>query len=286
MNKTVENFLESLKVDIEEFSALESAKIKNRYDVNSIVAEFKLLMPKMEKRIVSIADVEGYEYENYGLSDNIIYNLSHFFDAESGGYQSRSVSMLEIPTSELMNKLSKSFVNERVHLNEVDKGKYSIGNNGLHRFNVMKMHYLCELKKLDANDNQGREALRKKYSFEADVSQIDFVKTYSSYILSLVNDKIKITNHFDEDYSITDKVRLYDYSSEQTKEEHLTREQLVEVVKSEVSKFLQRASEEEIDDFKKLLEEKCTRFESLKEYYNDVLSLIIEGEDENESGEN
>lgn len=286
MNKTIEKFLESLNIDREKFFSLKEAQIKDGKDVNSIVSDFGLVMPKMEDRIVSIADIEGFDYIYHELSnENIIDNLSHFFDTEgNNGYKTRSASMLEIPSNELIGKLGNSFKWEPVHLNEVDQGKYIIGDNGLHRFHVIKTHYLSELSKLEQCDERAKEELKRKYSFEVKVSAIDFVKTYSSYVLSFLKE-VRIKNHCDENYSLTDEVEVYDYTSFPPQVSILTNKELIKLVAEEVAKLSQSGREYKLENFKKMLASNCDAFESFKKYYDEVLSHVVQLEDENESGE-
>ena len=274
MNETVQKFLETMNVDIEKFNLLEESQIKNDKDVNAIISRFSFFKPKKENKKISIADVVGYDYGWRSLEGgSIINNLSGFFDKNGDSYHSRSVSMLDIPQGEVIKQLEYSFKKEPICLIEVDSGKYIIGNNGMHRFHVIKMHYLNELSKLNPHDTASIKKLREKYSFNSNVSEVDFVKTYSAFMLSLLDQNLKLESHYNKDWQLTDKVNLINFQNSDEKI-ILTNDQLIEMVNKKMKQFLKTASRKERGQFNDKIKTAYENFDSFKAFYDYSLKQI------------
>ena len=237
MNETIINFLKSLNIDLEKFNSLEGSRVQRDYDVNPILSRFTMYKAKKENKKISIADVAGYDYRYMNLSTNLLNNLSGFFDKDGDGYHRRSVSMLDIPQAQVMSQLDYSFKREPICVVEVDKGVYNIGNNGLHRFHIIKTHFLDELSKVNPKDKSAIKRLEDKYSFVANVSELDFVKSYSAFLLKLLDENIKLENHYNSNFELTDKSCLIDYSKADEKI-ILTNDQLIEIVNKKINQFL------------------------------------------------
>jgi len=58
--------------------------------------------------------------------------------------------MLDYSSEEIIEKLSSSFNDEPICVQEIDKGKYAISTNGMHRYSVLRAHYLLELQRVKA----------------------------------------------------------------------------------------------------------------------------------------
>lgn len=278
MNETIRNFLNLLNINEEKFNSLEGSRIKKDADVNPILSRFALYKNREDNKKVSIADVVGYNYNSQGLSNGLISNLSEFFDKDGDNYHSRSVSMLDIPQSEIMNELDYSFKREPMCLLEVDKGVYNIGDNGLHRFHILKTHYLDELSKLDTNDKNAVKKIKEKYSFNANVSEIDYLKSYSAFMLKLLDENLYLESHYDSNYELTGKSRLINYEKPE-EEIILTDDQLVEMVNQKYNQFLKEASRKEAKQIKEIIKE-SSKFESFTEFYDLALNQNQKGERE------
>lgn len=278
MNETIFNFIKSLNLDVEKINTLEGCKIKRAYDVNPILARYTLYKNRDKGQRISIADVVGYDYGYMDIGTNLINNLSNFFDREGDTYHSRSVTMLDIPQNQVMKQLKDSMEIEPICLIEVDNGVYNIGSNGMHRFNVMKIHYLNELSKINPKDKYAIKELNEKYKFNAKVSEIDLVKSYSSFLLNLLDKNLSIENEYDENFNFTGKSCLINYAKPND-EKILTNEQLMELVNKKINKFLDTASKSEQKQFKQIIKD-ATKYESFNEYYNQSLKQISKGEQE------
>ena len=266
MNKTIIKFLKTLNIDIEMFNSLEGSNIKQDFDVNPNIARFAFFKPQSETKKVSIADIVGYNYQCINLGNNLLDNLSYFFDRKGDSYHSRSVSMLDIPQDQIINELDFSFKKEPVCLMEADKGVYVIGNNGLHRFHILKTHYLDELSKINPENKIAIKKLREKYSFEANVSEIDYVKTYSAFLLNHLDKNLRLESHFNSDYELTGKSRLINYSKPE-QDLVLTDDQLIETVNKKINQFLKNASRKEVKQFNELIKN-TSKYASFEEFYD------------------
>ena len=269
MNETIREFLKSLDINYNKFNALEGSQIKRSSDINPILSRFIISKIKTETRKVSIADVVGYDYQCINLDRNLLNNLSRFFDRDGDGYHRRSLSMLDIPQEEIISQLESSFKKEPICLQEIEKGIYNVGNNGLHRFHVIKTHYLNELSKLK-NKNDAKK-LRDKYSFDAEITEVDYVKSYSNFLLRMLDKNLALELHYDSNYEFTGKSCLVDYSNPDLDEKVvLTDDQLQNLVNKKINKFLRNASPIEKKEFDELLK-RAFKYESFKNYYNDIL---------------
>lgn len=271
MNNTILNFLKSLNINYDKIDSLEASQVKNVADVNWVISRYSFFKPKSETKLISIEDVVGYDYSWRGLSKgNLINNMSDFFDKDGDSYHSRSVSMLEIPSSQVMQQLDYSFMREPIHLSEVDSGVYNIGNNGLHRFHVIKVHYLNELLKLNPQDKIAKKHLREKYSFMANVSEIDFIKTYSAFLLKSLNNNIQVETYYNEKYELTDNVCLT-LNDNYDEKIILSNEQLIDFVNKQMKTFLKTAHKKEKNLFMDKVKLAYDNFDSFKNYYDNIL---------------
>ena len=148
----------------------------------------------------------------------------------------------------------------------------------MHRFHVMKTHFLNELSKLNPNDKNSIKKLKEKYSFVANVSELDFVKTYSNFLLNLLDNNLKLETHFNSSFEITDKSCLINYLNSEEKT-ILNDNQLIELVNKKMNNFLKTASRKEIKEFNEKVNN-AFKFESFKEYYNFSLKQNEQGERE------
>lgn len=136
---------------------------------------------KQEIKNVSVGDILGGAFEQKrGL--NIFKTIPEYFDSEGDNYHSRSVSMLQYGVDDIIKKLALSFENEPMVLKECDQDAYTIYGNGLHRFTVLRCLYINEWYKC-FNEPDKVEELKKKFMVPAHVYEIDFIKSYCSYII-------------------------------------------------------------------------------------------------------
>ena len=273
MNKTIQEFLEKNNIDYPALQQEGLLKVKSASDVNYIIARNRIFKNSYKKTRISIADILGYEYKFQGLTgQDFIYNMSNFFDIEGSGYQARSISMLNYPTDEVVDKLKPSFSREPMKIIEADKGgKYVIGDNGLHRYHVLKAHFLKEMFALSLDDKEGYNALKEKYTFVVSLCELDFTKTYSSYILKkIANFKGESIPYFsaelDQDYNYTGKLKIT--TSEPENELVLNDEQLIKFVQDRFNEYIndKSISSHKKQDGLSLIMANYEMFDSFREY--------------------
>ena len=151
-----------------------------------------------KKKDIFIGDILGY---NYPSSSDIFLSMGDFFDTEGDQYHIRSIGMLELDKEELLKRLAYSFVVEPIQIKEIHDNRYFIDSNGLHRFTVIKLHYIME--KYRGMDDT---LLREKYTFPVMARKLDRVKTYLAYLVSILDDGIKVKKYIDEEYRYTGQI--------------------------------------------------------------------------------
>ena len=225
-NKTVNNFLNEKNIDSSFIENNEKAVCYNKRDINFIVSKYGMYKSKNVQR-VCIDDVVG-KYR--GKTQKVLNELNELFNEEAESYKKRSVSMLKYDSEEVINCLKESFVAEPIELKEIKKGKYIIGNNGMHRVNLLRVHYFNELKK--CNSSEQIKDLKRKYTIDVNVEMLDVIKTYSRYLISLINSDITIEDEIDENILKTENVILFD---EHNNSKKLDNNQLLKFVISNIN---------------------------------------------------
>ena len=226
MNKTVKDFFDKNGADYLTLSRKEDSIIYSKNEINNLVAKSSIFKESI-KGSVCIDEILGYDYKFYGDNNNVIMCLSNFFDEKGTAYQQRSVSMLEYSSEEVVEKLENSFIIEPMVVDEVESNKYVISRNGLHRYSLLKTHYMIEMS--NAINDEQRELIRKKYTIPVSINRLDRIKTYSNFILSKVDKKRQwLSAEYDNNYKLTGNSRL------ETTDENLilSDEQLILYVRS------------------------------------------------------
>ena len=201
MNKTVKDFFEKNGVDYLTLSGEKSSMIYSKGEINNLVAKSSIFKESI-KDSVCIDEILGYDYKFYGDNNNIVMSLSNFFDENGTTYQQRSVSMLHYSSEEVVKGLENSFIIEPMVVDEVESNKYVISRNGLHRYSLLKTHYMIEMSKA-VNDEQ-RELIRKKYTIPVSINKLDRIKTYSNFILAKLDEKREwLSAEYDNNYKLT-----------------------------------------------------------------------------------
>lgn len=279
MNNTILKFLSEKHIDLNKIAQLDDNHIKSGWDINPLLFGNEIFKNDYISKIISIADIVGYDYNFYQLGQNLINNMSSFFDENANSYERRSISMLDYSTDEIIEKLSDSFEIEPMSLNEVDSGKYVIGDNGLHRFHVIKAHYLKELSLINQNDKEAVAKLKNKYMLDVRVSELDIFKSYSSYILKklaqLQNQNIRIRTHYDSHWNITGNVVIEQPGQSP---QILNDKELLAFMKKYIVDFIlnKSISRKTYKAFIKEIKNNCNNYDSFKEFYSQNLQNIFE----------
>lgn len=258
MNDTIINFLENNDINPNS-SDSDRFNIKSEAEINPILDKY-FIPGKRVKKEISIANILGYSYEHLGLSYNLIHNLSHFFDHNGSTYQTRSLGMLKMSKEDCVETLKNVSIRDTVYVKECEKNKYIITTNGMHRFHVLRFHYLNELSKINPNDKDEIKKLNQKYTIPVEVQETDYIKTYSYYILRKLIPQIKLESEYDSNWEQTGNVilRLEDKEKSFNDEELLTfLQKVIQKNQDKVFKYIDNFKyyEELLPTFKKFLED-------------------------------
>ena len=201
-NKEVELFLYTNKVDVKSLYKNSDAMIFNNGRINPIVARWGMYKDKIKKKIC-VGDIIG---KKLGISQNILDEMNDIFNTK-GEYYKRSLSMLEYGPEEIIQNLEDSFKIQPITVSQIKNDKYCINDNGMHRYVILKVHYLNELNKCDKD---GIKDIQRKYTIPVLLEKIDVIKTYSKCILQNINRFIEIQDELDEKFQKTGNVLYID----------------------------------------------------------------------------
>lgn len=282
MNKTISEFLSKQNIDLNKINKLDEKRVQCDKDINPIIYNNEIFKNNNETKKVCIADIKGYDYNFMRLdNDSLIENMSTFFNEGGGGYETRSISMLDYSTDEIIEKLSNSFEIEPMCINEADEKKYVIGDNGLHRFHVIKAHYLKELSQINQNDADAIEKLKNKYMIDVRVSELDLFKTYASFILKRLaeyqNKKIRIETEYDRYWNVTGNVIVEQFGQNQSSQVMNDKELSIFMKKYIVDFILNKSvPRKTYKSFFKEIKNACKNYDSFKEFYTQHLQKTID----------
>ena len=251
MNECNKRFLERNGIVIEDVCSKVDTHIYSSKEVNPIIADYGF-QTKDTKTRVSIANIVGYDTFDKSKDTNIFLSMDRFFEDTGGVYSTRSTGMLEYDKENIMDKLKQSFKDQPISLTETGEGTYTVLDNGLHRYTLLRILYLSEAAEVNGNKEKLAE-LEKKYTIPAYVRGIDLDKTYCKYLLTNVKSKdvdlnvVDVTTEYDSNYKTTGNAII----------EYQTGE--VQIVNNE--------------QLLALTKEKILEDESFKEHYSTLQSL-------------
>ena len=232
MNQTVIDFLEKNNVNVDDLVNDDRFTVLSCKEINPILDNYSI-MGNSVKAQVSIADILGYQRDSIQFDTNLIMNLPKLFDREKSGYLSRSVGMLEMDRETCIKVMKEICKIDTFCLRKCDENKYIVSLNGMHRYHVLRFHYLNELSQIDQSNPEQLKALREKYTVDVDIDVPDFTKTYAYYILKKLIPNIEVRAEYDRNRINTTGnaiVRLFG------KEAILNDEQLISLLKQEIER--------------------------------------------------
>ena len=233
----VNGFFNKNNVNIEAISKIPESHIYNIYDYYSIISKYIIYNdPKLTEK--SIADIVGIVSEpNDYDKENVANNLKLYFSKHTDNitnYNNRADKMLDYSSNNIMSGLYDSFKKEPMVIVNIENGDALISENGMHRYHLLRIHYLNELIKT-SNDIE-KERLREKYIIPVKMETIDLFKTYSNFLLGLSGLPIYLSKERNEKLEQTDKVVLH-YNN---KEYPLTDEQLLDFLSKNINRIMDR----------------------------------------------
>ncbi len=200
-NEIIKKFIHENDIDVERIRNLPEAKTLTGKEINPIAFDYGI-WKKNEEKIISITDIIGAYNFMYDKHDNIIDSMRSYFGDHSNTYASRADGMLSYSNNEIIEKLSYSFKKEPICISEYEPNEYTISSNGMHRYHLLRIHYLNEVTRPGITKEE-KERLKQKYSIPVRVAKLDYIKTYCNFVLSLVNNDYYLSNEYDDNYMLT-----------------------------------------------------------------------------------
>lgn len=230
MNDDVRKFIEINNINVSQINSELASHIYTPNEINSITSEYGMYCAKSQM-LISVSKILGYDRQWRGIPSNIVESLSSFFDSKGDGYHSRSVGLLKYQSDEILSKLERSFEIEPIIVDEIDTDKYVISTNGLHRYSVLKVHYLNELCKAKDGGIELSD-VERKYQIPVFARELDYTKTYCNFLLRENGIVKRVESELDENYRYTGNTRIYNFDKSEI---IFTNEQLLEFTKMKMS---------------------------------------------------
>lgn len=214
LSTTTLEFINSLDFDIKAFMSDPNNNYISSFDINPIIGEYGVFDDIYEEREISIADIIGHDnrHSSFFYGRNILYTFEKFFEKNGDGYHTRALGLLEYKSGkELIEGLNRTSLGTTdMKIREIEDGKYVVSENGLHRFTVLRFHYLLDCMK---NEKTPKE-LREIYKIPVTISsKTNFKRTYCNYIMHKSN--LDISHMSFSPYE--DKITIY-YEDGKTQE--------------------------------------------------------------------
>lgn len=234
MNECNEKFFERNGISVQDVCSKVDCHIYSPMEVNPLAATSKFKTEEKPK-MVSIADVVGYNAQSKNIIPNVFLSMDQFFDEKQAGYSARSTEMLEYDKDNIIEGLKESFVDEPIVLSETGEGTYTV-EDGLHRYTILRALYLSEAAKVNG-DEEKLAKLAEKYTIPASVKGVDLDKTYCNYLLQRTEfeggewDVVDVFQEVGPDYKPTDNV-VVEYGNGE--HEPLTTEELIGLTRERV----------------------------------------------------
>lgn len=198
LSSTTIDFVKSFDFDVEKFMYNPNNDYLTSFDINYIIDKYGVFDGVNETKNISIADIVGYnsfDSNNEYSRKNILHTFENFFKKGGDGYHTRSLSLLEYKSGEqLLSELEKRNDDTKdMKIRYIDDGKYIVSGNGLHRFTVLRFHYLLDCMKQEKSAEELRELYKIPVQF---VSKTNYKHTYCNYIIQKANSDISYISFY------------------------------------------------------------------------------------------
>lgn len=186
LNKELDNttmeFVNRMNFDFDKFMNDSKNNYFSSSDINPIISKYGVFDNIKNNIEISVADILGHDYSKNNHDKNILYTFSDFYIRNGDSYHSRSLELLNYTSGEeLLTELKKRNNDTKdMKVQEFENGKYVIYGNGLHRFSVLRFHYLLDCMKNEKSEQELREVYKIPVKLE---SKTNYKRTYSNYII-------------------------------------------------------------------------------------------------------
>jgi hypothetical protein len=178
---------------------------------------------------ICIKDVIGWDTSK---NENTLFKvIGDCYSDEFGTYHTRDNDKLRLNKDEMINDLKNSFSKEEIRIQNIED-KYVVTINGFHRTSILRLLYLDEISKDEANI----EEINQKYTIRAMIDKYDMTLTYINFFMQRLDSKNHVRVEYGKNYLPTGKYTIND-----NKDIALTKEELInhfaELVKNNEEKF-------------------------------------------------
>ena len=230
----VNNFIKKNNINIGAISGMPDAYVYEMREINEIVSKYGVYQTTNVSS-VSVADIIGVFALSGGYNkQNVVSNLGNYFE-ETGEsvrtYANRANSMLDYNKDTVISGLYETNMREPIEVILFDNGKALIGDNGLHRYHVLRTLYLNELSSCKSDEE--KEMLRKKYTIPVKAKEIDYNKTYGNYMFNLIKPGIVVKPEYNRRLETTGRIVIPTGRGDAI----LTDDQLLDVLKQNFDKI-------------------------------------------------
>lgn len=235
----VNDFFKSNKIDVQKISKMPEAHVYNIYNYYSIISRYIVYNdPIFTKK--SIADIVGImseptDYDNSNVANNLNLYFSKNTDKDVN-YNNRADKMLDYYSDNIVSGLYESFNKEPIVITELENGGALISENGMHRYHLLRIHYLNEL--MNASSKSEIKELRNKYTIPVKMETIDLFKTYSNFLLGLSGLPIRLFKQRSEGLQQTGNSVLH-YKNKQYV---FNDRQLIDFLRSNINRIMEKSS--------------------------------------------
>ena len=189
LSVTTMDFINYLNIDAKTFMSNPDNNHKSSKDINPIISEYGIFDYINQEKNISVRDILGHDaVVNCGgyKGKNILYTFENFFEKNGDGYHTRALELLEYKSGEeLLKGLEKrNHDTLDMKVRQMEDGKYVIAGNGLHRFSILRFHYLLDCMKKEKSEEELYELYKIPVKL---VSTTNFKKTYCNYLLQKAN---------------------------------------------------------------------------------------------------
>lgn len=259
----VNDFFKKNKIDVQRIAKMPESNVYDMYDHYSVISKYIIYNdPVYTKK--SVADIVGMvskpiDYDRNNVADNLNLYFSRNTD-KTISYNNRADTMLSYSSDNIVSGLSASFNKEPMTVAELENGKALISENGMHRYHLLRIHYLNELMKT-SNESE-RNQLRNKYMIPVKMETIDLFKTYSNFLIALAAFPIHLSKNRDKQLHQTSDSVLY-YNNEKYV---FSDKQLLYFLRQNIDKMSGRSS---------TINKLCEYIPSFNEYINSYFPELV-----------
>lgn len=272
MNECNKNFIKINEINLENIDCT----VKCISDINPIFKGSRLLSEKVRNNVCveHIIGIDNERFKKYLLTD--IFDI--LFDKNGSNYQNRSIGMLKLTESNVLERLESSFEKEPIVTLALRNNLHLISDNGLHRFCVLRMIYLNEKNKMHNNSEISK--LKDKFTIPIIENKVDYVKTFCSYLIQLLKiydytdsnivHTIKYIENEYKDYYLTGNVIIY-FDNGETK--ILSNEELLSFTKRLINGYNIYSKRDIIENLQNRINTNSDLKEFCLEHFSDTLNI-------------